>query len=113
MLCYRDYILGDVLGIVLNVGTVLGAILLLRCRSQPSMTEVLHFLAHGANPIRGLSFGPTDSKFASCSDDSTVSAIQRSGGGVVVGPDSKVCAFFTLNGSSYPPSTSSVPTTRP
>lgn len=41
--------------------------------SQPSMTAVQHFIAHGANPIRGLSFGPTDSKFASCSDDSTVS----------------------------------------
>ncbi|CAM9516670.1 unnamed protein product [Ectocarpus sp. 12 AP-2014] len=39
---------------------------------QPSMTAVQHFVAHGANPIRGLSFGPTDSKFASCSDDSTV-----------------------------------------
>ena len=43
------------------------------------MTEVLHFLAHGANPIRGLSFGPTDSKFASCSDDSTVSVVTREG----------------------------------
>ncbi|CAM9492737.1 unnamed protein product, partial [Discosporangium mesarthrocarpum] len=39
---------------------------------QPSMTPIRHFLAHGANPIRGLSFGPNDAKFASCSDDSTV-----------------------------------------
>jgi WD40 repeat protein len=39
---------------------------------EPSMTNVQAFTAHGGQPIRGLSFAPRDTKFVSCSDDSTL-----------------------------------------
>lgn len=39
---------------------------------QSNMNNVKMFQAH-KEPIRRVSFSPTDSKFASCSDDGTVS----------------------------------------
>jgi WD40 repeat protein len=39
---------------------------------EPSMTNAQAFTAHSGHPIRGLSFGPRDTKFVSCSDDSTL-----------------------------------------
>lgn len=38
---------------------------------QSNMNNVKMFQAH-KDPIRGLSFCPTDNKFTSCSDDGTV-----------------------------------------
>ncbi|XP_072021412.1 pre-mRNA 3' end processing protein WDR33-like [Amphiura filiformis] len=39
---------------------------------QSNMNNVKMYQAHKDNPIRGASFCPTDSKFATCSDDGTV-----------------------------------------
>lgn len=36
------------------------------------MTNVQAFVAHGGQPVRALSFSPRDTKFVSCSDDSTL-----------------------------------------
>ena len=39
---------------------------------NPSMTNIHAFPAHPGHPIRSLSFSPRDTKFVSCSDDSTL-----------------------------------------
>lgn len=39
---------------------------------EQSMTNIQAFSSHGGQPVRGLSFSPRETKFVSCSDDSTL-----------------------------------------